>query len=362
MGFKSLVLFFLFSALCTCIVAQNTSVLILNNEEQENLRELRVTNSQVNQLCDSVFLLATQYMELSPQPLEKIYYEGRLETDTARIRTRKSLYDMDKVSTMFYASYGNPDAPYGNKIKDFALAWARTYQPDGNTINENKFVPLFWGYYLFRSSFNDAEQAEFEEWMTSIAQAQINRKSTPNNNWQAKRLRLIGLVGGITDNGEFIDFAIDNLKKYIGSAYYKDGTSNDLRQRDALHYHVGGLKILLTICVNLSAFDPSFDLFTYETHNGASIKKSVLYTLPYATGEKTHEEWVNSKVQLDKERAAAGIEEYQPGKLFNKNEAIPLFEFACYYNPDWYIVLDDQPPVSYTTTWIGLLNSPLVRD
>lgn len=344
------------------LYAQNTSVLYLNSSEQQRLHDIYKTELDVKQLCDSIVKQASRYMDDQPVPLDTLYYEGMLESDTARIRTRASLQDMDKVSTMFYASYSNPRELYGEKIKEFVLAWVHKYRPTGNTINENKFIPLFWGYYLFRSDYSMQEQRLVENWITSLAEKQLERTYTPNNNWQAKRLRLIGLAGGITENQSFIDYSIENLRTFIGSAYFPDGTSNDLRKRDALHYHVGGIKVLLTIFVNLSSFDERFDLFEYVAPNGASIKKAVLYTLPYATGEKKHAEWINSKVQLDKERAAAGLPEYQPGIIYDKNDADPMFEFAVYFNPDWFVVLDDSDTSpAYTSSWIGLLNSPLIR-
>ncbi len=341
---------------------QNTSVLYLNSKEQANLRDQYLHNPKVKVLCDSIIRRASEYLSHRPKPLEVIFYEGRLEIDTARIRTRVSLLDMDKVSTLFYATYAKPQPAYGKKIKEFVLAWANRFEPTGNTINENKFVPLLWGYHHFKSEFDPQEQIFVEKWIRKLADKQIARPSTPNNNWQAKRLRLIGLAGGIIGDKNYLDFSIQGLKEYIATAYFPDGTSNDLRQRDALHYHISGLKVLLTVCVNLSAFDQRFDLFDYKAPNGASIRKSVLYTLPYASGEKTHREWVNTKVKLDKERAAAGLAEYQPGKLFDKTEAVPLFEFAVRYEQDWFSVFGQTGAGEYTATWIGLLNSPLVRN
>ena len=344
------------------INSQNTYVVHLNEQEQQNLRALYEHNADVKKRCDSVIRVASDYLNYEPKPVQVIYYEGMLETDTARIRTVKSLKDMDKVSTLFYASYVRPNPAYGKKIKKYILAWSQTYIPTGNTINENKFVPLLWGYHLFSHVFGDREKKMVEDWMKRIADKQIAREHTPNNNWMAKRLRLIGLIGGITNNKSFIDYAIKHLKEHINTAYYADGTSNDLHKRDALHYHISGLKTLVVASVNLPAFDSRFKLFDYETKSGASIKNSVLYTLPYATGEKEHKEWVHTKVELDKKRALAGIAEYQPGVLFDRKKAVPLFEFAVYYNPDWYAVLDNSNEKNYAATWIGLLNSPLVRE
>ncbi|CAN0514224.1 unnamed protein product, partial [Scytosiphon promiscuus] len=194
-------------------------------------------------------------------------------------------------------------------------------------------------YYLFQDEFSKKEQKQMESWMREIAKKQMQREKTPNNNWESKRRKIIGIVGCTLEDEEMIAFSISGFKKYISTAYFADGTSYDLRQRDALHYHFGGLMPTLSALVNLSKFDDAFNLFDYVGENGGSIKKSVEYGLPYATGELQRAEWVNTKVELDKQRAAAGLPEYQPGDLFDPKDAIPTFQWACYYNADWYEVL-----------------------
>lgn len=117
-----------------------------------------------------------------------------------------------------------------------------------------------------------------------------------------------------------------------------------------------------TAFINMSQFNPEFNLYDFETENGASIKKSVEYVIPYATGDKQRKEWINTKVELDKKRAAAGIEKYQPGKLFDPKQAWEMFQWACYYKPEWYSIFEEENTPKYTSTWIGLLNSPLIRN
>jgi len=146
--------------------------------------------------------------------------------------------------------------------------------------------------------------------MHRIAQMQLDRPRTPNNNWQAKRMKIVGIVGCITQNQPMKDFALSGLKEHINTAYYADSTCRDLVQRDALHYHISGLKPLLSIFINLSKFDSDFDLFDYIAPQGASVEKSVAYVLPFATGKKVRKEWTNSQVALDHQRAASSLEEY----------------------------------------------------
>lgn len=342
-------------------IAQTTNVVILDTTEITQLQQLIDTDDRVGSLYDSVARSADAHLFDEPRPLAVLQYEGLLETDPNRVDTRKSLADIDKVNELIYASYGSSDDRYAQKVKQFVINWAATYWPTGNTINENKFCPLFWGYYLFREQFTTEEQQPVERWMRIIAQKQMDRLYTPNNNWQAKRMKIIGIVGCITKDQAMKDFALAGLKEYINTAYYADSTSRDLAQRDALHYHISGLKPLLSTFINLQEFDPAFNLYHYESPEGASVAKSVAYVVPYATGSRVRKEWINSQVALDQQRAAAGLAEYQPGKLFDPAEALPLFEWASYYRPGWYSIVSGSSEDSYTATWVGLLNSPLVR-
>jgi hypothetical protein len=341
--------------------AQVTNVVILDEQEQIRLKELIASYTEARNLNDSVRLAATASLKHMARPLEIIYYEGLLDTDPRRINTVESFPDIDHVATLIYASYGTGTLIYGEKARQIIMAWVKTYKPDGNTINENKFISFFWGYYIFKSHFSRQEQEETEKWIREIALKQMNRKITPNNNWESKRLKITGIAGVVLKDNQLIDHSIEGFKNYISSAYYPDGTSNDLISRDALQYHISGLKPCLSAFINLSKFDERFNLYAWESPTGSSVKKSVEYTLPYATGEKQRKEWTYSKVELDRRRAEAGIEAYQPGKLFESKNAHELFEWACYYNPEWLAVFKKAGTSPYFSSWIGMLNSPPVR-
>jgi len=343
--------------------AQETETVILNQTETHRLQELIATNQFVSQLYDSISHLAIEYLDDDPRPLKELFYEGMLDTNPQRIDTEQSLKDLDKINTLIYACYGTSGHAFALKAKEYVLAWAAHYLPTGNTINENKFVPLFWAYYLFQDHFSETESERVKTWMEAIAHKQMSRKRTPNNNWEAKRLKIIGTIGCILKHDSLKNYSINGFKTYIQTAYYADGTSNDLKKRDALQYHNSGLKPTLSTFINCSTFDAAFELFDYVSPSGSSIRKSVAYSLPYATGEKTREEWRNTQVELDKRRAAAGIAKYQPGKLFDPKDALPLFAWAGYFEPDWYDVWGQEALIdNYTASWIGMLNSPLIRE
>lgn len=51
-------------------------------------------------------------------------------------------------------------------------------------------------------------------------------------------------------------------------------------------------------------------------------------------GEKTREEWTNSKVDLDRRRAEAGLEHYRRGRLYDPKDALGVMQEASYFDPD----------------------------
>ena len=339
----------------------NTGVIILDKQEQTRFKKLIAQDPFVSGIYNSIKNKADAHLKLEPSPVKMIHYEGLLETNPKRVETVKSLLDANKVLDLIYTGYGSSDAIYGEKIREIVLAWADVYEPTGNPINEHKFTSFFFGYHLNRDLFSVEEKQNVESWLSSMARKELENRSVPNNNWQAKRLKIIGTIGCIIQDEELKEYALTGLKKYISTAYFPDGTSNDLKLRDALHYHLGGIKPMLDIFINLSKFDPRFDLYEYTDSLGTSIKKAVEYTIPYISGEKIRKEWVNTKVELDKKRAAAGLAEYQPGKLFDPEDAIPMLNCAVYYNPDWFELICGCKK-HFKCNFEALLNSPLLRQ
>jgi hypothetical protein len=343
------------------ILGQETDIVILTTTEADKLRVLIHENPKVRAMYDSIKVLADKGLTYNANPQTQISYEGMLPTHPDRKATEESLKDMDRVVNLIYASYGENSAIYGEKAKQYVLAWSEAYVPTGNPINENKLTALFWAFYLFNDLFTAVEQQQVEEWMKAIGRKEVEREKTPNNNWEAKRLKLIATIGSILKLDEFNSYAVEGFKDYIASAYYADGTSNDLRERNALHYHVSGLKPTVAVFVNGVSFDSAYNLFDYLASSGSSVEQSVMYVVPYAKGEQQREEWTNSKATIDKRRAEAGLSEYQPGKLYDPNHAIPLLEWTGFFRDDVYGVFGKEAE-RYTAHWVGLLNSPLVRS
>lgn len=352
---------FLLSSMSLSAVAEVSirQTLLLTSAEQQYLMQLIQENKEVQNLWFPVKEAAQAILFEHPQPLKIIHYEGLLDTDPKRVATEKSLRDMDKIAVLLSAFYGTQNKAYAAKAKNYILAWVGAYQASGNPINENKFEPLIHAYQVMKSYFSSSEKETVNQWLVKIAEAEMANPNIPENNWKAKQIKLVGTIGLMLENPAYVQYAIGDFKAYVNKSLYADGSSRDLEQRDALSYHTSGLDPLLTFAITLDQLDTgtSEDLFRYENPHGGSVKKSVDFVIPYATGEKEYKEWVNTKVELDKRRAEAGLEKYQPGKLFDPKESRDTFELAYYFDPIYKDIIQVLSETSFKdyNSWFSVL-------
>ena len=289
--------------------------------------------NEVEQIKKETLAKAEAHINHKPSPLKKIYYEGKLNTDPKRQQAIKSLNDMVILSHLSYAAIiDDPqNSKYLPKIKEIILAWARTYIPTGNPINENKLEPLFCSYYMFKGHFSAAEQKDVENFVTKLAEKERARKVSKTN-WFTKKIKLLLYAGIILENKSQIDWCVKEFKDYIAHSLRKSGSSIEIEHRDAMSYHVAGLKPLLQIAIILQNSGFKEDLYGYLSSADSSLKKSSHFVLPYAKGEKVYEQWRNTKVKLDKQRAAAGIAKYQPGYKWKPESGTEFYIMASYFD------------------------------
>ncbi|SHN35163.1 Alginate lyase [Cyclobacterium lianum] len=268
-----------------------------------------------------------------PDPLSEIHYEGLLDNNPSRMETVRHLEDMDKLALFYWHHAFFGDAHSLQKMMDFSLAWAKMFQPTGNPINENKLLPIVYAYPFVEPHMKSRQQHTMEEWLREMARAEIGNERVPLNNWETKRINLVGTIGLLLEDDKLVSWAEEKAAYYVENALFADGSSADIRQRDALSYHVSGLKPLLQFLITLEQeTGRGKDFFYRETADGASVARSLDFVLPYAKGEKIYRQWENSKVRLDQERAAAGLEKYQPGVAYDPQKAYETMALASYFD------------------------------
>lgn len=308
------------------------TVLVLDKPRLAALREL-VRNDP-----DAAARLAELKAEVDALPadrapgLEVIHYEGLVNTDPKRIETVRSLRRVEESALRFDYWQATGDEAAAARLREAIRAWAKTYRPTGNDVNEYKLFALFAAYLALRETFPEADRKPIDAWIEEFGRLHFDavRTSDQFTNRYTKHVHLLGVFAAILDRPEWTREAEDGLRRFVQNGLRADGSSLDFEIRDTLTYHASALRPLLQwlIARNEEA------AYRATAPGGGSIERSVLFVVPYASGERSREEWKNTSVDLDRRRAAAGLAEYQPGRTYEPRRARNLLEEAAYFDAE----------------------------
>jgi hypothetical protein len=303
---------------------------------------------------------AAQALTQAPNPIEKVTSQGLLQGNPAKTASLKSVEDAPKIYALAlnYRLYGNEACL--NKAQEFLTAWARTNKATGDPIDETKLEDFFTGYDLIRNKMAAPQRTEVDNWLESIALAEINSasakpdKTTAKNNWNSHRIKVITQIVYTLHAKKYYDQVNRLIEQQIGQNLYADGSSFDFAERDALHYHIYTLEPLLKAMIAVNRASGK-NYYAFESPVKSSVQKSVQFLVPFVTGEKTHGEFANSKVKFDRDRAANGEKGYVAGHPFDPKNGVVVLSLAAYFDPsslklinqvngntyyDWQLVLN----------------------
>ena len=336
---KPLVRFSAGALLCLGLsVFANAQAISLNSGEVIKLRGLIQSDASAARQFSPLLKLADASLQDAPNPIETITTEGRLQGDPQKTATTEALHDMRQIYALAIVYQVKNDDQYLKKAIEFLTAWAAKNHPTGDPIDETNLDNVFEAYDLIKDKLSAPDKTAIETWFRAVAKAEITfpkmakGKITAMNNWNSHRLKIVGEIAWTLNDAELKTYALDNLKTQLAANLNPDGTSFDFLERDALHYHAYDLEPLLKLAIVIKR-NTKTDFYNYETDKGASIAKSVNFFAPFVAGEKTHEEFVNTKVAFDKARAKNGEKGYVSGSLFNATEGIQTIAFAAWFNP-----------------------------
>jgi hypothetical protein len=294
----------------------------LSHDQTVRLQRLARENSEARHLAEAARDAALPLLDAVPHPLATIHYEGLVNTDPRRVATVAQLREMAEVALLARHWQVSADERAAATLRRFVAEWSAAYRPTGNDVNENKLYPLLVAYHGLRGSFAETERTRIDAWVETLGSLHHRavEESTRFTNRYSKHVRLLALCGRIVDRAAWAAAAEAGVRRFVEHSLHADGTSTDLLARDTLTYHA-------------SALVPILELAMLTGPEGGSLRKSVDYVVPYALGEKTRQEWVHSKVALDRRRAEAGIGKYQPGIPYAPISALELMEQASCFDP-----------------------------
>ncbi len=307
----------------------------LTPKQVEVLRRVVQADPNAARAFEPVKKMADKALGEKPNPIKWIVSDGRLYSDPEKKQSLQARHDLSKTEALGYAYALLGKSEYGEKAREFVLAWARTYQPDSNPINETEFIRLMKGYDLTRALFSDGQRSEANQWLLRMAEKQKMgirpSSSTSKNNHHSHRLKIIGHIAFLLPDSELTRWVVTDYKRHLDGNLYPDGATFDLHQRDALHYHVYDLLPLIELAI--VADKNGVDLYGYTTPQGANLEKSIAFLIPYITGEKVHREFVRSTVKFDSQRSEAGDPRIRVGEKWQPGKAKTLFDLAGYFQP-----------------------------
>lgn len=332
----------------------------LNSDEIKTLRAEILKDAETKKLYDSFEKTTLNFLSDTPNPIDTIRTEGLLRGNPKKERTSFALKDTYKMFSLALVYKVKNDENYLKKATEFLKAWAKINTPNGNPIDDTNLDKVIETFDLIKSDLVTADRILIADWLNRTALSEINSKrmnrnqGTGINNWNAHRLKIVGEIGYTLNNKEFISWTKDRLKKHIEVNLNPDGTSLDFKERDAMHYHIYDLEPMLKLALLIKRADGE-NFYSYKSTTGASIKKSVDWLIPYIEGTKKHEEYVNTTVKFDKDRAKNNEAGFAPGTLFEPVLAIPVLKLSVYFDKgqskllselnrkgkDWEMVLND---------------------
>lgn len=347
----------LFSLFISTTFAQLVS---LNSAEIKVLKIKIKDDADVKMLYQAFEKSAEDFLTQTPNPVDTIRTEGLLRGNPKKERTGIALRDMNKMFTLALQFKITGDKKYLNKADEFLLTWAKVNQPNGDPIDDTNLDKAIEAYDLIKDDISVKDKILIAAWLKATALAEINSKrmnrnqGTGINNWNAHRLKIVGEIGYALKNEEFIKWTIDRLKKHIELNLNEDGTSLDFKERDAMHYHIYDLEPMLRLALLIKRAGGE-NFYIYQSPKGSSVKKSVDWLIPYIKEEKQHEEYVNTTVKFDRDRAKNNEPGFAPGTMFNPALAVPVLKLSVYFDStqldllknlttnrrDWQMLIDD---------------------
>ena len=275
-----------------------------------------------------------------PKPMRIITTEGRLPSDPLSRQSQAAREDWQGMLCLALATRLTGDAAYLMALERYLLAWSSVFEPQGNPISENTFEQVALAYRLVRADLNHATVNETMRLLRSMAAVLLDparvRAGTKQNNWQSHRIKLFTAIAFALDDPALMNIGRTAFRRQIAQNIAPDGEVLDFRERDALHYVVYSLEPLLM--ASWIARQAGEDWYRYVAGNGASLSQALDWLTPYARGEKTHQEFLNSRVPLDHQRSAAGVAGFSG--LWQPSRALNCYHLAADLDPRWQPLAD----------------------
>ena len=264
----------------------------------------------IHPATNALLAAAQRHLVDQPAPLPHVHTEGTLPNHGIREQSIAAEKDWPLMRQAALAWRISGDPRYLKQVDDYLAAWADVYQPDFNPIDETNLDMLITAYALTVDHLRLETRAASRRLISNLGNGYIahieqfhGQKGTQTNNWQSHRVKLVTLAAAALNDQAMLEQAHQLFKQQVADNILPDGSVTDFQDRDALHYVVYDLEPLVQAA--LAAKPYGGDWLSLKS-NGASLGAALDWLVPYATGQRSHQEFLHTHVQFDKDRAKVG--------------------------------------------------------
>lgn len=293
-------------------------------------------------LSEQVISRATANLDRPPGAIPHAHTEGTLPGKGIREISLKAREDQPIVLNFAIAWRLTGDRRFLDATARYLENWADIYQISFNPIDETGFDTLLMATDLTHADLPGPIRAKVDAFWRRMAVGYLDAMDAgPRNaqtNWQSHRIKLATMAAFQTGDAKIIDRARKAYQKQVSVNLYADGSTYDFHERDALHYVTYNLDPLLMAV--LSARAHGEDWYSWKSPAGASLPHSLDWVTTFARGERVHIEFARSKIQFDRDRAAAGQKEYAPHP-WDVGNGVSTYTLASLADPRFLALRDD---------------------
>ncbi|WP_266170112.1 alginate lyase family protein [Dyella subtropica] len=315
-----------------------------------------------NASAQKILAEAEKHLGDQPHALPHVHTEGTLPHQGTRDESIAAEKDWPLMRQAALAWRLSADPRYLQQVNDYLAAWASTYQPDFNPIDETNLDGLIDAYVLASNGLHPETRDATRALLRKLGNGYIERiqqfhgqqlheprRGTTINNWQSHRVKLVTMVAAALGDTAMLNTARVLFQQQVADNILPDGSVIDFKERDALHYVVYDLQPLVQAALAAKPFDSGGDWLRHTAPGGASLGKALDWLQPYAEGQRSHQEFVHTSVKFDLDRARVGEAGYSG--LWDPKTSSTLYWLAAQLDGRYLPVaqqLAPQPPA-----WIG---------
>ncbi|WP_225920004.1 alginate lyase family protein [Pseudomonas vanderleydeniana] len=261
-----------------------------------------------------LLMAASRQLGATSHPLARLHTEGTLPNQGIREQSIAAEKDWPVLRRAALAWRLSGDGRYLQQVDAGLIAWFGTYQPDFNPIDETNLDQLIQAYLLTAEQLSPKTREVSRTFLRNlgngylarIAQFHGAKGGTHSNNWQSHRVKLVTLAAAALADHEMLGQAFGVFRQQVADNLLPDGSVSDFTERDALHYVVYDLEPLVQAALAARPYGIGGNWLDYRAANGASLAHSLDWLMTYASGQRTHQEFVHTTVKFDRDRANVG--------------------------------------------------------